>query len=484
VDQACGDDGTIPPPPGLSRQHTDLRSYRRITEVHRSGPTFNDAAPPPYAWPEPRLTTRPNGTVVPRAFDQFVVKLHSRCNLACDYCSIYELQDSGWRSRPRTMPAPVRDQVVARIAEHARRHRLAEVRVILHGGEPLLAGAAVIGRFATAVRQALRGSGATAHLVVQSNGTLLGDAMLETLARHDIRIGVSLDGGQEAHDRHRRRAGRPAGRAGTAPGAGSHQDVVRALERLRRPGYRGLFDGLLCTVDTANDPVRCYDALASHDPPSIDFLLPHGTWDQPPPGARAGQVPYGRWLVAAFDRWWQTGRAHRVRLFESLVGLCEDGTGAGSEVTGTVPAAALMVESDGSVAWTDALKAVADGAADTGATIFSHSFDAVLALPDAPEYGTASLCHECQACPVREVCGGGMRAHRFGRDRGFDNPTVYCADLQHLIGHVRTRLDAGAHSGALPHTPARTWEKSSRLPHSAELAPNDVFWGTTAGNSP
>lgn len=354
------------------------------------------------------------------------------------------------------MPQAVRDRVVARIAEHTRRHALSDVRVVLHGGEPLLAGRPVIDQFASAVRQAVRGSGATPHLVVQSNGLLLDDAMERTLTRHDIRVGLSLDGDREAHDRHRRRrAGRPSAAGSAGQRAGSHQDVMRALDRLRAPGSGGLFDGFLCTVDTANDPVGCYDHLASHDPPSIDFLLPHATWDRPPSGTGDGRLAYGPWLVAAFDRWWQTGRGRRVRLFDSLVNLCQGGNGAGSEAAGGVPAAAVIVESDGSVAWTDALRAVADGAADTGSTIFSHSFDAVLELPDAPGYATASLCRECRACPVVDVCGGGIRAHRYGRGQEFDNPSVYCADLQHLIRHVEARLDASTADRPRPgRTPA------------------------------
>ena len=36
-------------------------------------------------------------------FREFVVKIHSRCDLACDYCYMYELADQTWRDRPRKM---------------------------------------------------------------------------------------------------------------------------------------------------------------------------------------------------------------------------------------------------------------------------------------------------------------------------------------------------------------------------------------------
>jgi uncharacterized protein len=131
----------------------------------------------------------------------------------------------------------------------------------------------------------------------------------------------------------------------------------------------------------------------------------------------------------------------RVRLFESIEGLSLHGGGSSSEVLGTVPTAAVAIETDGTVAWTESLNAVAEGAAGTGGTIFSHSFDALLDLDDAPEDGVGSLCRTCRECPLVQVCGGGLRAHRFGRGRGFANPSVYCKDISALIKHVAPWTD-------------------------------------------
>ena len=66
--------------------------------------------------------------------------------------------------------------------------------------------------------------------------------------------------------------------------------MIRAVDLLRTDRYRPLYAGLLCTIDVRNDPVATYDALAALDPPAIDFLLPHATWDTPPPGAGAGHA--------------------------------------------------------------------------------------------------------------------------------------------------------------------------------------------------
>ncbi|WP_435283020.1 FxsB family cyclophane-forming radical SAM/SPASM peptide maturase [Streptomyces koelreuteriae] len=367
-----------------------------------------------------------------RAFDQFITKLASRCNLRCDYCYVYELRDSGWRKRPRIMTEPVREKLVSRIAEHARQHGLDRVRVLLHGGEPLLAGPRVIADFTTAVRRAVSGTGTEVDFALQTNGVLLTEAFLDLLLELDVTVGVSLDGYAEAHDRHR---------LGPGAGQGSHARVATALALLGSARYRPLFGGLLCTIDPANDPVRTFDALAAHRPPAADFLLPHGTWDHPPVGMDGDGARYGAWLCAVHDRWRATGRPMRVRLFESIDALSRYDGGSSSEVLGTVPTAAVAIETDGTVVWTESLNAVAEGAAGTGGTVFSHSFDALLDLDGAPEDGMGSLCRTCRECPLVRVCGGGLRAHRFGRGRGFANPSVYCKDISTLIRHAVPRAD-------------------------------------------
>jgi len=334
------------------------------------------------------------------------------------------------------MPVPVREKVAARIAEHVGQHGLERVRVILHGGEPLLAGTAVIDEFARTVRQAGEAEGARVELAVQTNGTLLSDAMLEILHRHDIRVGISLDGDPATHDRHRSRRG-PDGRSVR----GSHAQATAALERLRSPRHRRLFGGLLCLVDPDAPPDRVYEALRSHRPPAVDFLLPHGTWDLPPAGAGGAHSPYGDWLCEVFDRWDTTGRPMSVRLFESVITLLGRG-GSSSEMLGVLPAAVTVVETDGALVWAESLNAVADRASHSGANVFSHSFDDLLALPGAPETGLGTLCSTCRSCTRVNICGGGLHAHRYGRGREFMNPSVYCLDLTRLIRHIRRRIVA------------------------------------------
>lgn len=366
----------------------------------------------------------------PTPFRQFILKLHSRCNLACDYCYMYELADQTWRTRPRMMSSALVSVVAERIAEHARVHSLGTVRVIFHGGEPLLAGTDPVVDALRKIRAAVDAR-VQIDSWVQTNGTLLDEKALEALDLVGIRVGVSLDGDIASHNRSRRYAN----------GRGSHDEVAQALRRLmRRPR---IYSGLLSVVDLRADPIGTYEALLKFAPPAIDFLLPHGNWTSPPPGwSDSALAPYAKWLTAVFDRWYLApSRETRIRLFDEIIHLLLGGKSA-TEAVGLTPTSLVVVETDGSIEQSDALKSSYDGAGATGLHIVRDSFDAALRLPQvaATQLGLSALGDECLACPIRQICGGGLYAHRYRADSGFRHRSVYCEDLYALITHIRTRI--------------------------------------------
>src|SRR2546429_4687899 len=95
--------------------------------------------------PWPLLDLEPAGMRaaghMPTPFRQFILKVHSRCNLSCSYCYVYEMADQAWRGMPKRMSRVVAQKAVERIAEHVEGHTLESVDIIFHGGEPMLVGA-------------------------------------------------------------------------------------------------------------------------------------------------------------------------------------------------------------------------------------------------------------------------------------------------------------------------------------------------------
>jgi uncharacterized protein len=320
-----------------------------------------------------------------------------------------------------------------RVGEHVRRHELRTISVVLHGGEPLLAGVPALERLVSAVSEAVPDS-TRVRFGIQTNGVLLDDRFLDFFHRYGIRVGVSVDGGAAAHDRHRRtRDGRP-----------SYAAVEAALTALARPDHHDIYAGLLCTVDLANEPLEVYRSLLAFSPPEIDLLLPHGNWAYPPPGRRTGDpaTPYADWLIAVFDQWFHAAeRATGIRLFESIIARVLGGR-SWSEAIGGEPADAVTIETDGSIERTDVLKTTASGMAATGLNVFANTLDEVLAHPSvrAERAGRVGLGDACRSCPVVAICGGGLYAHRYRSTNGFANPSVYCPDLLRLISHINSRV--------------------------------------------
>jgi uncharacterized protein len=295
---------------------------------------------------------------------------------------------------------------------------------------PLRAGPEHIRYAVTAIRTAVDPDVSVAfHL--QTNGVLLDSVFLDLFDELGVLVSVSMDGDEEGHDRHRRRA----------DGRGSHAAVTKGLRKLTAPEYRHLFSGLLSTIDLRNDPVATYEALLKFEPPGMDFLLPHGNWDTPPPGRLPGDpaTPYGDWLVEVFDRWYRAPvRETRIRLFTEIIRLLF-GRPSHSESIGLSPVAVAVVETNGDIEQVDTLKSAYAGATDTSLHISRDTFDAALLLPRiaARQIGHRALAPQCRACPLHRICGGGLYTHRYRSGTGFANASVYCPDLFHLITHIQ-----------------------------------------------
>jgi uncharacterized protein len=370
-------------------------------------------------------------------FRQFILKVHSRCNIACDYCYVYEHEDQSWRDRPLAMSPQTVRQTALRIAEHARTHQLAAVHVILHGGEPLLFGVERTREALETLRSTIRPVTGL-DLRIHTNAIRLDEKFCDLFNEYDVKVGVSLDGDQTANDRHRR----------FADGRGSHAPVRRALSLLRRPEYHDLYAGLLCTIDVANDPIAVYEALAAEEPPRIDLLLPHSTWEHPPPRPKGSDTEYADWLGAIYDRWTADGRPFEIRTFQSIIGALH-GLPSRTESLGLTPSDLVVVETDGALEQLDSLKTAFPGAPATGFDVFHASFDQAAghAGIEARQQGLAGLCETCRACPVVGVCGGGLYPHRYSSENGFRNPSVYCPDLKAVIVGIQRSEQAAAARG-------------------------------------
>lgn len=126
-----------------------------------------------------------------------IIKVTRRCNLRCTYCH-------DWKTGPdAAMRVDTRLQAMRWLIADSKAR---EIRVLLHGGEPMLIGErGLLQLLAMQAHLVASGQRVTTH--VQSNGTYLSEGILRLLRHFDIAVSVSLDGPPEVHDRTRRDAG-------------------------------------------------------------------------------------------------------------------------------------------------------------------------------------------------------------------------------------------------------------------------------------
>ena len=373
---------------------------------------------------------------VSTAIDTVLLKVVSRCNLDCKYCYVYHLGDDGWRYQPKRMSDAVQNAVVQQLSE-LYSHQKRPFSVVLHGGEPLLLGHRNLRKLCHRLRTALP---KPCGIHIQTNGVLLTDRVIDIFVQYDVGVSVSLDGSAEVNDKFRV----------DHRGNGSHSLVIEGIDRLiAREDARPLFAGILSVIDPSSNPSCTYFSLKATGTPSMDFLVRDGNHDRLPYlKSDIDSIEYGVWMAGLLDVYLSDPDPPRIRIFDDMLRLILGGNST-KEGIGNNDYGILVIESDGSVNKNDTLK-VAFNRADCfkmhSWSVLSDNIVEIVHSPAFAEYyrqsrPTATTCHKC---PEYNICGGGMVAHRWSSERGFDNPTIFCADQKYLIGHMREWIKRSA----------------------------------------
>lgn len=378
------------------------------------------------------MTTNPSA-ILP--FHTYLWKVASRCNLNCSYCYVYNRADDRWREQPALMSTAVATRIAQRMREHLEAHGKRDASIVFHGGEPMIGGVAHLRELTSVIGEVFHGSDVRLNVGMQSNLLLFDEDIGDLMLARGMTVGTSIDGPPRINDRYRvDHRGRP-----------SSAQLADKLRLLTSPRYRPLFSGFLCVIDVTADPIEVIDYLLGYEPPGIDLLLPLDNHDRRPPGkagARFLDTPYADWLIKAFDHWESRAPTTKIRYFNSIIQLL---CGAPSmvESVGLTPVDIVVVETNGDIEAVDSLKATYSGATRLGYSVFTEAFDTVAADLGvrSRQLGADTLCAKCRACPVVHACGAGYLPHRYSAANGFDNPSVYCTDLEKLVRHIHAVVE-------------------------------------------
>jgi uncharacterized protein len=354
-----------------------------------------------------------------------IAKVVGRCNLNCTYCYVYNHEDRSYLRRPTWMSDAVFDGMLERMRRYCDAVGEHTMSLVLHGGEPTLMGVA---RFEALVARARGTLGSRLRLVsMQTNAVLLDEHWIDAIRRLGVNVAISLDGPRHVHD-----AARVDHR-----GRGSYDATVAGIRRLADAGIDPL---VLCVVQPGADGVAVYEHFLSLGVRWMNFLLPDVSHDSRAVHyPSAGPTPVADFLLPIFERWFRDDDPRIViTMFWDLIRAVMGGAPA-SDCFGNPALRYLIVETDGAVEALDALRVCADGLTATGLNVLTNDIDELEAASPWIHMAVTRglpLCAECEACRHRRVCGGGFLPHRHSRARGFDNPSVWCRDIQILLDRI------------------------------------------------
>lgn len=372
------------------------------------------------------------------SFLTIVLKVSERCNLACPYCYFFFSGDETYKLHPPLISSPTVDDVIAFIREAVQDTGVQQIRVGFHGGEPLLMKPEPFAKMCAAFRSALDPI-CDLQLLVQTNGVLVNPTWIELFAKYQVRVGVSIDGGEAVHNIFRI----------TKSGRGTYAETRRGWELLNQARRAGEIPSaaVLCVISPDQSGADVYRHFADElDTYGADFLLPDVTHDSPEASERFIRR-CGDFMVDVYRAWATSGCKITVRFIDDIIGpLMSDELCRRSATRRYQPRSQFVVSSNGDISPDDVIRGVASRFRASGNNV-AHSRAIELQNSDTwveLESAQRSLSPECQACIWKNICQGGAYQHRYSAANGFNNPSVYCPSLKRLFGVVTQHVvDSG-----------------------------------------
>jgi len=374
---------------------------------------------------------------------ELVLKVTEVCNINCSYCYFFNGPDKSFQAHPKLMSLRTAGGVADYIRRAAGETQLDAVRLVLHGGEPLMLGKR---RFTELCERLHIGDcAARTGLSVQTNAMLVDDEWIEIFARFGIDVGVSVDGPADYHDAFRV----------DHRGRGTHARTAAGVRRLREARDAGRLKslGAICVVDPTRDARRVYrhivDELGFR---TVAFNFPDADWGNTAPETVARM---GDFLGAALEEWLSDDDPSiAVRPFTGMLAFARaPGLAAWRALGETL---VLGVASDGSLAPDDSYRMTMPDVfrPDAAAlTVWNSELgDFRTRYGDGPLPGlSASKPGVCTACAWSAHCRSGEGAHRYDPAGHAWRETVYCEALKRVYARLRAYVveNGGAEPAAM-----------------------------------
>lgn len=359
-----------------------------------------------------------------------------RCNLNCTYCYFFNGEDQSYQAHPKYLSKDMVLKIAKYLKQGCEGLNITELNFIFHGGEPLIYSKANFDWMCTLFSESFP-STVKVQFSLQTNGTLIDEKWAQLLLKHDIGVGISIDGPEIYNDKYRI----------DHKNSGSHKKVVSGLKILKE-SFKDKANsiGALCVINPEFSADIIYKHLAKElKLKSFDFIIPDFNYDNPPPFA---PEQYGQYLTDLFYSWVNDEADEEeaeVRIMSSSIGRF---FGFSSLVYGVGKTACnqllplITISSNGDLAPLDELRSTdpkfRESRKNIANTSLKEFFD--LSLFDEIKQASAHLPEKCQECCWSEICEGGGLVNRYSTLNKFDNPSIYCEGLKLFYSNVAKYL--------------------------------------------
>lgn len=341
------------------------------------------------------------------------------CNLDCSYCYLPNRNDS------RKMDLSVVEKAIERVLEA----KLAdgEFTTVWHAGEPLVLGVDYYERAIECIARIVPPEISVNHSF-QTNGVLIDRAWCEFFNRHRVRLGLSIDGPQDIHDRYRK----------TRDGKGTHRRVSQAVDLLNDAGTSYHIISVITdeSIRQADKLFHYFDELGcEHVCFNVEEI--EGCNHSSTVLERDRSSSYIEFLGRFHQLRQEKGSALKVREIDGVMGAVMNWRQGRNSVDfgfqETTPFKILNVDADGNFATfsPELLGTSCDRYGDMSlGNLFEMSIDQCLRSPHYKRIAKAvsdgvELCRS--ECDYFELCGGGSPSNKLAENQRFDSSeTGFC----------------------------------------------------------
>jgi uncharacterized protein len=279
---------------------------------------------------------------------------------------------------------------------------------------------------------------------IQTNGTILTDKWLAALCKHQVNVGVSIDGARAAHDRYR------LDRQGRSTFEKTERNL-KTLVSISNESAEYIGPSTIYVLDYRNDYTDVYKYLRGLGVRRMSFLLPDRSFDDIFSSSEESARSYGESLFQIFNAWMaEDDPGVYVRFISDMLqnfqlrekdalGQSTDQRAADSSAKKQRKTQVLIVHSDASVSVSDSyIPALSWYRMTPRCSIHDTTLREFLMndIFDEIERVTVSLSEKCQGCEWKRICRGGDLENRYSKKNGFDNPSVYCDGYKKLFKNV------------------------------------------------